>query len=134
MSTTRLSYTVLAIVITCLLQSCTKANSDVQPTSAQDLYAEIQREAQVQGCMTHDDCALLPVGKKPCGGPESYQPYSKTSSDVAKLKELGERYRDMREQYNLENQIMGTCVVTPKPRVSCVRNQCMASEQSTHIQ
>lgn len=134
MSMTRQCYTVLIIAITCLLQSCTKANGDTQQASEKDLYAEIQQAAKTEGCISHDDCDLLPIGNKPCGGPESYQPYSKTSSDVAKLKELGKRYSDIRKQYNIDNQVIGICVVTPKPGVNCVRNQCVASEQGAHIQ
>ena len=83
---------------------------------------------------TSADCGLLPIGNKPCGGPEAYMPYSKSNSDVDALEKMGQQYAEMRRQYNKDNQVMGTCVVTPKPNVSCIRNQCIASEQSTHIQ
>ncbi|AOE49187.1 hypothetical protein [Kangiella sediminilitoris] len=126
----------LLFVVASLLQSCSQASNNKPDTEAvaQDLYAQIQQTLQTEGCVRNSDCDLLPVGSKPCGGPESYQPYSKTSSDVAKLQELGNRYQKLRDQYNKENQIMGICVITPKPNVSCVRNQCVTSEKATHVQ
>jgi len=118
-----------------LTQSCSQANSEnTTKASPQDLYAQIQQVASTEGCSTSADCGLLPIGNKPCGGPEAYMAYSKNNSDVDALKKMGQQYADMREQYNKDNQMMGTCQVTPKPNVSCIRNQCVASEQSTHIQ
>ena len=123
-----------------LIQSCSQAdsqndNANNQAPSTKDLYSQIQELANVEGCTSSSDCALLPIGNKPCGGPESYMPYSKTNSDVAQLKKLGQEYSKMREQYNKDNQIMGTCVITPKPQVSCLRNQCVTtSKQGSYIQ
>lgn len=122
-------------VLMSLTQSCSQANSDSSNNaSPQDLYAQIQQAANIEGCSTSADCGLLPIGNKPCGGPEAYMPYSKSNSDVDALEKMGQQYAEMRRQYNKDNQVMGTCVVTPKPNVSCIRNQCIASEQSTHIQ
>lgn len=121
-------------VLLSLTQACTQASSENTNASPQDLYAQIQQAASIEGCTSSADCGLLPIGSKPCGGPEAYMPYSKTNSDVAALEKMGKRYEEMREQYNKDNQMMGTCQVTPKPNVSCVRNQCVASKQSTHIQ
>ena len=123
-----------------LIQACSQANSSNSPenssdSSNKDLYSQIQELANVEGCTSSSDCALLPVGNKPCGGPESYMPYSKTNSDVAQLQKLGQQYSEMRKQYNKDNQVMGTCVMTPKPQVSCLRNQCVTtSKQGGYIQ
>lgn len=129
---------ILAAVLTfgliTMTQSCTKANSDEQSTAPQDLYAKIQKAASNQGCTSDADCELLPMGAKPCGGPEGYMAYSKNNSDEAQLQKMAQNYKESRQKYNEDNQVMGTCVVTPKPLVSCVRNQCMTSKQSTHIQ
>ena len=123
-----------------LTQACSQANSSNSPenssdSSNKDLYSQIQELANVEGCTSSSDCALLPVGNKPCGGPESYMPYSKTNSDVAQLQKLGQQYSEMRKQYNKDNQVMGNCVMTPKPQVSCLRNQCVTtSKQGGYIQ
>ena len=117
-----------------LTQSCSQANSENTSSSPQDLYSQIQQAASTEGCTSSADCGLLPIGNKPCGGPEAYMAYSKTNSDVAALEEMGKQYEEMRRQYNKDNQMMGTCQVTPKPNVSCIRNQCVASEKNTRIQ
>ena len=134
MNRTKTLGAVIAFGLIMMTQSCTKANSDEQTASPQDLYAKIQEAASNQGCTSSADCGLLPMGAKPCGGPEAYIAYSKNNSDEAKLQKMAQSYKESRQKYNEENQMMGTCVVTPKPRVSCVRNQCMTSEQSTIIQ
>lgn len=134
-----ISINVAALLV--LTQACSQANSNatdndgkVAQSSPQDLYAQIQQTANAEGCTSVSDCALLPIGNKPCGGPEDYMAYSTTNSDVAKLKELGQQYTEQRRQYNKENQIIGTCVVTPKPGLSCVRNQCVTTlKQRTQI-
>ena len=133
-------FSISFIAVLCLTLSCTQANSekdaDIQESiSSQDLYSQIQEAMSIEGCTSDTDCALLPVGNKPCGGPEAYLPYSKTNSDVATLEKLSQQYNEQRKQYNQENQMMGTCVMTPKPDVSCVRNQCLvSSNQTIHIQ
>lgn len=124
--------TILGLIA--MTQSCTKANSDEQTTSPQDLYAKIQKSASNQGCISSADCGLLPIGAKPCGGSEAYMAYSKNNSDEAQLQKMAQSYKESRQKYNEEHQVMGMCVVTPKPHVSCVRNQCMASKQSALIQ
>lgn len=121
-------------VLMSLTQSCSQANGGNTTASPQDLYAQIQQAASTEGCTSSTDCGLLPIGNKPCGGPEAYMPYSKTNSDVAALEKMGKQYEEMRKQYNKDNQVIGTCQVTPKPNVSCIRNQCVASEKNTRIQ
>lgn len=125
---------IVAIGALVFAQSCTKASSDEKVSNTEDLYAQIQQAASNQGCNSSADCGLLAIGAKACGGPESYMVYSKSNSDEAKLQEMAQSYKKARQQYNEDNQIMSTCEITPKPQVSCVRNQCVASTQSALIQ
>jgi hypothetical protein len=141
MTLKQISASISLVLALGLTQSCSQANSqnddtnNNQVSSSKDLYSQIQEAANTEGCTSSSDCGLLPIGNKPCGGPEAYLAYSKTNSDVAKLEQLGKEYSEKRRQYNKDNQVMGTCVVTPKPGVSCVRNQCVTtSNQSSNIQ
>lgn len=128
------------LALLALTQSCSQANNDeavqkVESSQPKDLYSQIQQTISIEGCSSSADCALLAVGNKPCGGPEAYLAYSKNNTDVAKLEDLGQQYSEQRKKYNQVNQVMGICVVTPKPGVSCVRNQCLTnSSQRTNIQ
>lgn len=106
-------------------------NSDTKPV---DFQQQIQAAIADKSCSSDADCALVEVGAKPCGGPETYEPYSKPNVDEARLQELAAAYKKERQDYFKENQIMGICVVTPKPHVSCANNQCVASEQSLQVQ
>lgn len=120
------------------LAACSEvASNDDSASSANgsvDYHRQIQAAIADTSCNSDADCALVEVGAKPCGGPETYEPYSKPNVDEDKLRELAAAYKKERQDYFKENQIMGICVVTPKPNVGCVNNQCVASEQNLQVQ
>lgn len=120
------------------LMACSQAGSKDESTTAKNKPVDYQQQIQAaiadKSCNSDADCALVEVGAKPCGGPETYEPYSKPNVDEARLQELAVAYKKERQDYFKDNQIMGICVVTPKPSVSCVNNQCIASEKSLKIQ
>lgn len=118
--------------------ACSEVNSnDNSMTSdkqATDYLQQIESAIADKSCSNNTDCGLVEVGAKPCGGPETYEAYSKPNVDEEKLHALASAYKKERQDYFKENQIMGICVVTPKPNVGCVNNQCVASEQSLQVQ
>jgi len=128
----------LSILILAPLVACSEVtDNDDSGTSDKpdtDHLQKIQATIADTSCNTNNDCALIEVGAKPCGGPETYEPYSKQNVDEKKLQELAAAYKKQRQDYFKENQIMGICVVTPKPSVACVSNQCVTSEKSLQVQ
>lgn len=101
---------------------------------AMDYLQQIESAIADKSCSSDTACGLIGVGAKPCGGPETYAAYSQPNVDEEKLHALANAYKKERQDYFKENQIMGICVVTPKPNVACVNNQCIASEQSLQVQ
>lgn len=128
----------LSILFFAPLIACSEVNSGNNSVTSDkpdvDYLEQIQAAIADTSCNTSEDCALVEVGAKPCGGPETYEPYSKPNVNEAELQALAAAYKKERQDYFRENQIMGICVVTPKPHVACVSNQCVASEKSLQVQ
>lgn len=128
---------IISLSLTSLVACSQAGNSDDTAhlsSEPVDFQQQIQATIADKSCNSDADCALVEVGAKPCGGPETYEPYSKPNVDEARLQELAAAYKKERQDYFKDNQIVGICMMTPKPNVACVNNQCMASEQSLKIQ
>ncbi|WP_041296239.1 hypothetical protein [Kangiella koreensis] len=128
----------LSILFFAPLVACSDAHNGNHSETTDKPMADYQQQIEAaiadKSCSTNDDCALVEIGAKPCGGPETYEPYSKPNVDEVKLQKIAATYKKERQDYFKENQIMGICVVTPKPHVSCVNNQCVASKQNLQVQ
>lgn len=128
----------LSILFFAPLVACSEVTNDhnsvASDKAGNDYLEQIQTAIADTSCNSDADCGLVEVGAKPCGGPDTYEPYSKPNVDEAKLQELATTYKKERQDYFKENQIMGICVVTPKPNVACVNSQCEASEKSLQVQ
>lgn len=78
-------------------------------------------------------CALIPFGHKPCGGPESYLVYSQrdlSSDDIADLEEKVARYNHLDAFLKAAQGMMSTCDVTPEPIVTIESGRCVAQSHS----
>ncbi|WMS88434.1 hypothetical protein [Pleionea litopenaei] len=100
---------------------------------AATLLREIGSLVSTQSCASNDDCALLAVGHKPCGGPDEYRVYSKLSTDAGVLKAKAKLYRSLKESIQKEQGTMGICMVTPKPVFHCSNQQCQLDANSADI-
>lgn len=90
------------------------------------LADEARSLARTDGCTASADCDALPMGAKPCGGPWTYLPYCRLTTNrpalVAKLDELARFERQFNERYGLGS----TCDVAMKPEVRAEGGQCVA--------
>lgn len=77
----------------------------------------IREEVGIARADSFDQCQLLAVGKRACGGPEFYMVYSTVSSDAAKLQALANEYTELRVQQIAQTGEMSTCEILPKPGV-----------------
>ena len=69
-------------------------------------------------------CAILPIGAKPCGGPWGYLVYSKKESNESRLKKLIERYDKLDEIRNIEEGRVSTCDVAQPPDLIIENGSC----------
>src|SRR4051812_47210296 len=72
--------TVASAVLT-MLAAC-QSGASAQP-EAESALAEISAQIGDAACSADSQCRTLAIGKKPCGGPESYVAWSALRSDAA---------------------------------------------------
>lgn len=77
-------------------------------------------------------CLVLPLGHKPCGGPAEYVAVSTKGKDQAALLKKLEAYNQAAEAENLRLGLMSDCAVVPKPQVQLVNGQCTLVNEATY--
>lgn len=70
------------------------------------------------------NCASIRLGVKACGGPKRYLVYSKSSTDIDKLKKLVKRYNRCDQERNVRLGLISTCEYRLKPRLRLQRGEC----------
>jgi hypothetical protein len=97
------------------------------------LYQKIQQlAAESRQCESDNDCALLGLGARPCGGPDEYLVYSKSSANQSKLLDLARNYNLVAKSRNEKEGRMGICVVATRPKFYCTQNQCASQLNANH--
>lgn len=88
--------------------------------STTELRSEILRLIGTAACRDDSQCRALPLGSKPCGGPEGYVAWSTAATDARQLEALAARFKDARQARNQRLGLMSDCSVVPEPAVRCV--------------
>lgn len=71
-------------------------------------------------------CRKVPLGHRPCGGPESYLVYSAEGIDEPKLLALVAQYGSLRQAEHQASGMMSTCEVIPEPGIDWADGVCKA--------
>jgi hypothetical protein len=75
-------------------------------------------------CANLVHCRLLPLGVRPCGGPDEYLAYGSIRTDRTRLENLAVEYGLVQEDLHRARGTAGPCVMLPAPRLLCVDNRC----------
>ena len=90
------------------------------------LEREARALARTEGCSGAGQCAVAPVGDRPCGGPRTYVAYCRLTTDSAalfrKLDELARRERE----YNQKSGMVSTCEFREPPVPTLAGGRCGA--------
>ncbi|MDV6316134.1 hypothetical protein [Idiomarina sp. HP20-50] len=102
----------LAFITMLLLAGCSSAQSaQNEPVTMADIQALIGTPK----AQTIESCKVLPVGKKACGGPESYVVYSRESiTDERALMDTIHRYNEKAKEDAKTGY--STCQHIPEPQ------------------
>jgi len=95
------------------------------------LKEQLKAMINTESCKSVNDCALVEIGHRPCGGPEEYQAYSKLSTDEDKLLSLAKKYQSKQKAYQKQKSIVGICNVIEKPALACQKNMCVTVSANT---
>ena len=113
------------------------ANAEAKAPSTEKLIGQrtrlnddVLRLSQPAKCKVDGDCAVLPMGVKPCGGPWKYVLYAKKNSKLAKLKARLADYNKLDQQINESQQTMSDCSMTVQPQLKCEHSMCIDSQNA----
>lgn len=102
-----------------------------------ELQGELRALLQRTQADSREQCAMIPYGHKPCGGPEAYIVYSQkdmSESDIEALHEKVQRYNQLDAFIKSSRQIMSTCEITPQPEIRFENGRCIADSRAMHQQ
>lgn len=95
-----------------------------------ELQETLRQYLQRTAADSRDQCALIPYGHKPCGGPDHYIVYSQkgmSDGDIAELEKQVKRYNQLDAFIDSSRNIVGTCQVTPEPEIQFENGRCTQS-------
>lgn len=79
-----------------------------------------------KSCNGAGDCASMPFGDKPCGGPRSHLIYAPSNVDVAELTRLVEEYNQLDKEINILTKALSDCAIVGPPTLGCSDDVCAA--------
>lgn len=108
------------------------AASSVTPQAAQPAASAPASNtlAQITGligkaaCTSDQQCQVLPVGARACGGPASYLAWSSAVTSGADLQALADRYRSEQQAGNARSGMVSDCRAIAPPAAACRAGAC----------
>lgn len=103
------------------------ADSVAAPVSAEsgsDTLAQIRARIGKAECTSDNQCQVLPIGARPCGGPASYLAWSNAKGDGAELQALAERHRNEQRAQNTRSGMISDCRAIAPPAAQCRAGSC----------
>ena len=101
--------------------------SDPERAAIDRLRREARALARADGCTAVAGCAVLPLGERPCGGPEEYVVYCARATDVPALERKAAALARAERAYNAKHEIMSTCEYRVAPVPLLVGGSCQAA-------
>jgi hypothetical protein len=98
------------------------------PVMASSLMQQIQAEIGDAACDAADQCKTVAIGRKACGGPESYMAWSTKRSDGAKIAELRAAFAAERQAQNSKSGMASTCLMVTDPGATCSAGHCVIGQ------
>ncbi|MEO6665161.1 MAG: hypothetical protein ABIO65_00100 [Nitrospiria bacterium] len=89
-----------------------------------ELDREITELIGAAACAVNEQCRLIALGHKPCGGPAAYRAYSSIGTAVVLLETRVTEYNRLAEQYHRKTNAISDCAILLAPIVQCVEGRC----------
>lgn len=90
--------------------------------------AQIKAEIGDAGCDTSSQCKTVPVGSKPCGGPEGYLAYSTKRGDSARIVRLAAEHAAARKGQDERSGMISNCMMMMDPGATCSAGRCVTGK------
>lgn len=88
------------------------------------LHEEIVRMIGDAPCNNLVHCRVLPLGFRPCGGPDEYLAYSSFTGNKELLESKAFEYGFLQEEMVRSRNARGPCEILSVPRAMCLDRRC----------
>ncbi|WP_426174042.1 hypothetical protein [Massilia sp. TWR1-2-2] len=128
----------LSLIFLLACAACSSATSSVSPPppaatasapgqqgAVAELRARIDAQLGDAACDGPQQCHSMPVGARPCGGPDGFIAWSSKRTDEKQLGALVARHAAARREENMRNDMNSTCQIETNPGATCQAGRCM---------
>jgi len=95
------------------------------PADEAALLARIRSAIGEARCTADSQCRTLPIGERPCGGPQSWLAWSTTSAQAKQLPGWAAELAALARAGNARSGMMSTCQYLPDPGAVCQAQRCV---------
>lgn len=95
------------------------------------LQLRLERLTENKECQQDNQCKVIGVGARPCGGPDQYLIYSTLHTDEKMLSYTNDRYQKLKKQQNEKLGMMSTCQMLTPPVSACVAQKCTIGQPAS---
>ncbi len=120
-----------------MLGACSTAAPTAEPPAPKTPAALRQQLTDQIGdarCTDDTQCRTLPLGAKPCGGPEGWLAWSTLQTQEEALASLGRQYAEARRAEAQKQGLLSNCMVQVDPGAQCVANRCVLRQVNRSLQ
>lgn len=89
------------------------------------LYQRMQKLTSDKSCNTDQQCQVIGIGSRPCGGPEQFLLFSTQQTDQKMLTITNDRYTKIRKDQQERLGMRSICQQLVAPAAACRQNQCV---------
>jgi hypothetical protein len=124
-------FLILLACVTCVACAATAKAPKQKAAPAGDTLAQIRALIGDATCTDSSQCRTLPIGARPCGGPQAYLPWSTAKTDGVALGVLAEQFKKEREAALAASGELSDCRFYPDPGAVCRAGTCQLNPAST---
>lgn len=117
----------LFILLSLILSSISLKAADINPSISLMKAVKTLASADLN-CTTNDDCMVVELGSRACGGPTKFEIVSKKNDNYEELVQLAQVSVEKGLIYNKENNVFSVGSELKAPEVSCIQNTCTVTK------
>jgi len=109
----------LSLFLIALVGASMAACAAPPPPSSAELMDKVTSTIGDAACDQPDQCRVIAIGNKPCGGPSGYRAWSTQGTDAAALQAAVLAQAAAEQRANAASGMRSTCNIVPVPTASC---------------
>lgn len=130
----------LAFIVMWLLTGCQQSSSEeehhqsaeqtaIKTTSQKNQQQQLANLIENKGCDQNEQCKIVGLGARPCGGFERYEVYSTQHANQKLVETLANNITQQQKQQNKESGMVSICQHVSEPNAICKAKLCQISNK-----